>query len=483
MAHDLDALMTSAPLASIRAAVVDGVFTARDLTAWSLDRIECLSRSGPALNAVRSVADGALEAAAELDRMLATGVVPGLLFGIPVLVKDNIATTDGQRMAAGCAALADFVPGMEAHLVSRLRAAGAVVIGKTNLTELADYVSEVMPSEFSGAGGVVKNPHGSRYDRGGGSSVGSAAAVAAGLVPLAFGSETQNSIQTPACHSSLVGFKPSVGRVSRRGIVPLVPSQDSPGPLARTVADARLAIAAVAGADPADTATLAPELLHQPLTRGSAAPAQLRLGVPRIAMADRADMAPLAAVFDAVLSRLAEAGIDLVDPCDLPAAEQLRDARSCVFPTEFKAALNAFLSSNGAPCGIGALADLIAWNASHPEAIPFGQSLLLAAEQTNGLDDPRYVADRRRDLVLSRDAGIDAALRAGDVDALVFPMSVAAKCTGKAGAPVIAIPTGAGPDGTPFGITLTAAFGCDDQLLAIAERVEGIVGQRLVPGT
>ncbi len=179
------------------------------------------------------------------------------MHGIPVLLKDNILTGDGMPASAGAAALADFVPKHAATLVKRLRQAGAIVLGKTNMTEFADYVSDVMPSGFSGAGGVVRNPHGIEYGRGQGSSVGSAAAVAAGFAPVAIGSETQNSIQTPACYSSVVGFKPGVGAVSRAGVIPLVPSQDSPGPLTRSVADAALVFAALAGADMHDTSTLA----------------------------------------------------------------------------------------------------------------------------------------------------------------------------------------------------------------------------------
>src|SRR5262249_32943685 len=153
-------------------------------------------------------------------------------------------------------ALEGFRPNGEATLAARLRRAGAVILGKANMTEFADFVSDVMPSEFSAAGGVVRNPHGPAYGRGQGSSVGSASAAAPGLVPSGIGSETQNSIQSPACHSSVVGLKPSVGRVSRAGMVPLVPSQDSPGPITRTVADARLILAAIEAPDTRDSATL-----------------------------------------------------------------------------------------------------------------------------------------------------------------------------------------------------------------------------------
>ena len=215
--------------------------SAREVAGWYLARIEALNHAGPALNAVREIAPDALDVARRADANCAAGRRRGPLHGIPVLVKDNILTGDGMTATAGAAALKGFKPRRDATLVARLRAAGAVVLGKTNLTEFADYVSDVMPSGFSGAGGMVKNPHdASPYGRGLGSSVGSAAAVAARLAPIAIGSETQNSIQTPSCVSSVYGFKPSVGMVSRAGVVPLVPSQDSPGPIAASIEDVAL---------------------------------------------------------------------------------------------------------------------------------------------------------------------------------------------------------------------------------------------------
>ena len=454
--------------------------SAHEAVAWYLARIEAFNRAGPALNAVRTVNSHALADAKHADDELASGVDRGALHGIPVLLKDNILTADGMPASAGAAALAEFRPRREATLVRRLRAAGAIVLGKTNMTELADYVSDMMPSEFSGAGGIVRNPHGIAYGRGQGSSVGSAAAVAAGFAPIAIGSETQNSIQTPACYSSVVGYKPSVGSVSRAGVVPLVPSQDSLGPIARTVGDAALVIAALAGADVRDTHSLANpawSIHFEPL----ASVAGVRIGVPRRCIADRADMSSVLPLFEEVLSRLSRAGARIVDPCDLPSAEQLQDVRSCVFRTEFKAALDAFLAEHDSPCGIANLDSLVAWNEQHPEAIPYGQSLLLAASRTNGLDDPSYVADRCRDIALSRAAGINAALDMSGVDLLIAPMGSAARCTGKAGAPVIALPAGLDPSGTPFGVVLFGSLGSDRKLLRIAAAVEQAIGDRRLP--
>ena len=478
----MEDVLLSGSLATIRDAIATRQVSAAEVTQFYLRRIEAIDVAGPALNAVRTVASDVLEVARERDAELAAGRVRGPLHGIPVLIKDNILTGDGMPASAGAAALAAFVPSRDATIVRRLREAGAVILGKTNLTEFADYVSDVMPSGFSGAGGTVKNPHTKEgYGRGLGSSVGSAAAVAAALAPVAIGSETQNSIQTPASVSSVYGFKPSVGVASRAGIVPLVPSQDSPGPLARSVADAALLLSVIAGADPNDGATL--ELaLTSSLVLCPRDPKSIRIGVPRRTIADRPDLAGVMPAFEAVLSELAKAGMTLVDPCDLPAAEQLQEVRSCVFRTEFKAALDAFLRDHDHPCGIESMAGLIAWNEQHPDTIPFGQSLLQAAVATKGLSDPAYIADRRRDIVLSRDAGIDGALKFSGADALIAPMGAAAKTTGKAGAPVLAIPVGADGAGAPFGITLFASRGSDAALLDVGATVAGIVGRRVMPG-
>jgi amidase len=452
-----------------RASVVEAV-------AWYLARIErCRD-----LNAVRDISEHALEHAKRADHELAQGIDHGPLHGIPVLLKDNILAR-GLRASAGARALAHFKPNRDATLVARLRAAGAIVLGKTNMTEFADYVSEVMPSEFSGAGGVVKNPHGIRYDRGQGSSVGSAAAVAASLAPFAIGSETQNSIQTPASYSSVVGYKPSTGLVSRAGVVPLVSSQDSPGPLTRCVADAALVTAILAGADPRDGLSLLYTQSALPDPGRVVDLAGVRIGVPRRHVAARPDFADLMPLFQAALAKLAAAGTTIIDPCDLPTAEQLQEVRSCVFRTEFKAALNAFLEDCNAPCGMGSLADIIAWNEQHEDAIPFGQSLLLTAQGTNGLSDPTYRADRARDIALSLEAGLAATLTMHDADVLIAPMGAAAKCTGKAGAPVLAIPAGKQADGTPFGITIFCKPGGDVRLLAIGAAIERALGGRHLP--
>ncbi len=477
----MEELLLNGSLGAIHRAIVAKKISVSEITKLYVARIEALDRSGPGLNAIRVIAPDALDVARQLDTEIASGQIRGPLHGIPVVLKDNILTGDGMTATAGAAALIGFKPASDATLVRRLRAAGALILGKTNLTEFADYVSDVMPSGFSGAGGMVKNPHSlSGYGCGLGSSVGSAAAVAAALAPIAIGSETQNSIQTPACVSSVFGFKPSVGMVSRAGVVPLVPSQDSPGPLARSVEDAALLLSVIAGADCRDSLSMA-VALDRPSELRQRNPTTVRLGVPRRCVADRSDLETVMPQFDAALREMSKNGVTIVDPCDLPAAEQLQDVRSSVFRTEFKAALNAFLEQNNNPCGINSIDALIRWNEQHPDKIPYGQGLLIAAAETAGLDDARYRADRKRDIALSRHAGIDAALAFSGVDALIAPMSAAAKCTGKAGGPVVAIPVGPDAKGAPFGVTLFASAGSDAALLEIGAAVAAIIGRRLSP--
>jgi amidase len=471
-------LFLEGSLSQIRAAILDGRTSAGEVAAFFVSRINMLDRAGPRLNSVRTIAPDVAAEATRLDEAARQGATPGPLHGVPILIKDNICVAK-MAMSAGSAALERFRPGTDANLVRRLRAAGAVILGKTNLTEFADYVSDIMPSSFSGVSGHVRNPvTGEPYGRGQGSSVGSAAAVAAGLAPVAIGSETQNSIQTPACMSSLVGLKPSVGAVSRNGVFPLVPSQDSPGVLARSVQDAVLVLSVIRGADLADSATLeaAPFLNAGVVGRDT-----FSLGVPRLTIFERPELAPALSRFLDCLAALKAAGVRIVDPCDPPTARELLEVRSSVFPTEFKAAFEAFMNDHGHPCGIASLHDLIAWNDAHPDAIPFGQSLLINAQSAQVLDSAKYLADRRADITLSRTQGIDAALTGNGVDALITPMSSAAKWTGKAGAPVIALPTGSDAHGRPFGVTLFAHRFEDAKLISIAARVENIIAHRLRP--
>ena len=413
LAKDIEALLESGTIAQIGQAYRSGRVSIERAVRWYLKRIAKFNHPAPGLNAVKAVSTSAISAAQQLDQDLSAGRDLGPLHGIPVLIKANVMMGPNYTVHAGVAALREFRPAITATLVARLGEAGAIILGQTNMTEFADYVADVMPAGFSGAEGMVLNPHGGAYGRGQGSSVGSASAVAAGFAPLAIGGETQNSIQTPASYSSVVGYKPSLGALTRAGIMPLVPSQDAPGFIGRSVADIAAAAAATAGADMRDAASM--QFPVEP--RSFAAERlvsikQLRIGVPRRAMADREQFADIMPQFEAALAALARQGATVVDPCDLPSAEALQDVRSTVFATEFKESFNSFLDEHRPVAGLESLADLIALNEQNPETIPYGQSLLIAAEATQGIRHPAYIADKRRDLQLSRTAGIDAALSA-----------------------------------------------------------------------
>lgn len=472
------------PIATLQARMAEGALTARALTQHYLDRIARIDRDGPRLNAVRELNPQALAEADAADAARAAGQTCGRLHGIPVLLKDNIATA-GMACAAGSLALATLRPHTDAHLVSRLRAAGAVILGKANLTEFADYLADVMPAEFSAAGGVVRHPYGQRYGRGGGSSIGPACAVAAGLCAAAVGSETQNSLQTPARDSAVVAIKPTVGLVSRAGIVPLAISQDTAGPMARSVADAAAVLDVLAGADLADTLTLpasARRAADYALAPDPHALQGARIGVPRRRYFDRDGAQRHEAVTKRALATLREAGAIVVDPADIPSADTVAELRSSVFPTEFRAGLNAFLASMGSAAPVQSLAEVIAYNTAHADAcLVYGQVLAERAEASAGLDAPAYRSDRLRDITLSRELGIDAALRAHGLDALVTPAGAAAKMTGKAGYPVVTVPAGFTNDGEPAGISFIGAAWSERRLIALATAYERAGPPRTAP--
>ncbi len=477
----MDDILESGSISAIGRALDERRLSARELAGWYLKRIESMNHSGVALNAVREVASDALEAAGRADDELAAGKRRSPLHGIPVLVKDNILAS-GMISAAGAAALKGFKPRRDATLVARLRAAGAIVIGKTNLTEFADYVSDVMPSGFSGAGGVVKNPHGAApYGRGLGSSVGSAAAVAAGFAPIAIGSETQNSIQTPSCVSSVYGFKPSVGMVSRAGVVPLVPSQDSPGPIARSIEDIALMLAIIAGPDSADTATLempyGVPALSQPRD-----PATIRIGVPRRAMADAVR---LRGRHDAIRGRFVRAVEGRCAPSSILAiCRAPSNCRTCArrfsAPSSRRRSTRFFVSTI-------ILAGSTRWLRSSAGTrripMPFrtDNRCCLPPRRRQGWTIPSIAQTAPATSCSAGRPGSMPRLRHRACDALIAPMSAAAKCTGKAGAPVLAIPAGLDGVGSPFGITLYAPRGHDRRLLDVGAAIAAIVGDRRLP--
>ena len=403
-----------ATVANLGEALARGTITAAELASFYVARIHSLN---PALNAVISVNPGAVTEAAGSDARRAAGQAAGPLEGIPVLIKDNVSAA-GLPATAGSPALLG-AEAADAFLVTRLRAAGAVILGKANLSEWANFRSQPSSSGLSTLGGQAVNPHGSGRSPSGSSS-GSAIAVAAGLAPVAVGTETDGSIVSPAAACGVVGIKPTVGLVSRSGIVPISAAQDTAGPMASTVADAAMLLTAMAGGDPADPATEA-ATAHATDYASFLDPAGLdgaRLGVWR-GGSSQAGAATIA-VLEAALAALRGHGAVVVDPVELAGADQLGEPEFTAMTHEFKHDMNAYLSGLGGDHPAD-LAGLIAFNTGNAARVldHFGQELFEAAEATSGdLGEEGYLEARSAATRIARQ-GLDAALAAHQLDAVI----------------------------------------------------------------
>ena len=463
----------TASIADLQQALASGETTSVQLVRAYRDRILTYDVGPPSLNSVRTLDDGAIATARRLDRERRRRGVRGPLHGVPVLLKDNIDVA-GQPTPAGSLALASSFPPGDAFLVARLRAAGAVVLGKTNLTEFANFMTIGMPSGYSSLGGQVLNAY-DLSQTASGSSTGAGVAVTMRFAAAGVGTETSGSILSPARASSVVGIKPTVGLVSRTGVLPIAASQDTAGPFGRSVADAATLLGGMTGVDEEDPATAGSagrfptdprELLRADGLEGA------RLGVARqyltgLGAEDRA-------VFNRAVDVLRDRGAT-VEEVDIPSYDELRTTSSSVLTYEFKHDLNAYLARLGPDAPRKTLADIIAFNREHPaETLKFGQVLLEEAEATSGtLTEPEYLADRARDLRLSREQGIDAALAASDLDALVFPNSTGAGIGARAGYPSVIVPAGYTPTGRrPVGITFLGDAYAEPRLVTFAYAYE-----------
>jgi amidase len=413
-------------VAELQARMQAGQETSRSIVDKYLARIQAIDRSGPELRSVLEINPDARAIADALDAERRAGRVRGPLHGIPVLIKDNIATHDRMLTTAGSLALAGAPAPRDAFVVERLRAEGAVLLGKTNLSEWANFRSTHSSSGWSGRGGQTRNPY--ALDRNpSGSSSGSGAAVAANLAALAVGTETDGSIVSPSSVQSLVGIKPTLGLVSRSGIIPIAHSQDTAGTMARTVTDAALLLAAMSGSDPADQATRAADARRPHDYSTSLVPGGLRgarIGVVRNRLFGYS--APADALAEAAIADVRRAGAVIIDPAPIPTLGTFDDSELDVLFYEFKADLNTYLQSRGGPAA-GAtprsLADLIAFNDAHKEAELryFGQEIMRTAQTKGPLTDAKYRAELARNHRLSQAQGIDLTMTKYRLDALMAP--------------------------------------------------------------
>ena len=396
-----------------------GELSSRKLTEYYLDRIEAIDRNGPALNSIIEVNPQAIEIATALDEERRASGPRGPMHGIPVVLKANIDTADKMETTAGSLAMKGHRPQTDAYVVERLRAAGAVILAKANLSEWANFRSTNSSSGWSSIGGQTNNPYGlSRNPCG--SSSGSAVAVAASLTSVAVGTETNGSVVCPSSVNGIVGIKPTLGLVSRSGIIPIAHSQDTAGPMGRTVKDAALLLNAMVGADPADPLVdiypeQAPDFaagLTVDALKGA------RIGVYRGHRGAGND-ARVDTVVNDTIAMLESLGAEVVDPVEID-SEGMGSASREVLYYEFKADLNSYLENSGAP--VKDIAEIIAFNDAHAETVMpfFGQERMLEAESKGSLTDPEYLEALATSKRISQTA-IDTALEEYDLDALIAP--------------------------------------------------------------
>lgn len=418
---DSDAVITRMSAQALSAALARGELSARAVTQAFLQRIDALNHQGPALRAVLEINPAVLDEAHALDRQFSESGPIGPLHGVPVLIKGNIDIA-GLISSAGSLALADGVAPAEtdAFLVSRLREAGAVILGTANLSEWANFRDQKSSSGWSSLGGQTRNPH--VLDRNPcGSSSGSAVAVAAGMAPLAVGTETNGSVVCPASANGVVGIKPTLGLVSRRGIIPISSTQDTAGPMGRTVTDAAMLLEAMVKFDPKDPAALrADGAAFRPdpeMTRLDG----MRIGVLRT-YSGAGERPRLDEIYQQAINQAAGLGAILVDPIEYQPPPESRAAAYRILLREFKATLNDYLAARALPADRNSLADLIAYNESHAEQVMpiFAQSIFVEAEALSGLEDPEYAEDIANVQIRLR-AELSALFDSRQLDALLLP--------------------------------------------------------------
>ncbi|HEY0622266.1 MAG TPA: amidase [Sphingomonas sp.] len=475
----------------LQAMLARGELSSERLTEAYLERIRRLDRAGPKLRSVIALNPQAIEQARRADRDRRLRIARGPLFGIPVLVKDNIDTAENAT-TAGSLALRDNFTKRDAPLVARLRAAGAIILGKTNLSEWANIRDTNSMSGWSAVGGLVRNPY--ALDRSAcGSSSGTGAAIAASLAAAGVGTETDGSITCPSSMNGLVGLKPTLGAISRTQVVPISASQDTAGPMARSVRDAAALFAGMIGSDPADTATAEADTRRAALTPdwAKASLKGVRLGVVRPQMRAR-----LAAQFDAQLAVLRAAGAELVE-VKLTAPEGLSKAEFRLFQLELKSGLAAYLATTPATVKVRTIGDVIAFNKASPaELAYFGQDIFETTDKTAGTGDPAY-AQLRDDNRRRAAEAIDTVLASARVAAIVSPSTgpawlsdpvhgdqssgpSASQLPAVSGYPHLTVPMGL-VGGLPVGLSFIGPKWSDGRLLELGYAYERASRARVKP--
>jgi amidase len=487
MKHIVDWIL-EADIASMEAVMETGSITSEELVREYLERID---QYDWAINSILEINPDAIQIAKDLDRERKETGSRGRLHGIPILLKDNIDTQDKMHTSAGSIALADSYAVQDSFVAAKLRAAGAVLLGKTNMSEWSNFMSSSMPAGYSSRGGQVLNPYGPGEMFVSGSSSGSAAAVAANLSAASIGTETAGSIVGPASQHGVVGIKPTVGLVSRSGIIPISSSQDTPGPIARTVKDAVIVLGALTGTDGHDPAGCESESnFFQDYTPFLDARflRHARIGIPRHYY-EHLDEERLA-IMEAAIATLTNEGATIVDPVIVHVEQQNWNNDAITY--EFKKGLNAYLSQVAESLPVHSLEDLIAYNLNHTEeALKFGQDTLIRSQETT-LTEETYLQKIQAYKELPLQQGIDYALDKDDLDALLLPGDVdGLYIAARLGYPLISVPAGYAIDGVidargnstkgPFGVVFSGRAFSEPTLIKIAYGFEQATHHRVPP--
>ena len=473
-------------LREMRSLMDAGQLTSVQIVEFYLERITRYEDTGPTLNTIRALNMDIWNQADALDRELQAGRIRGPLHGIPILIKDNIDAV-GFPTTAGSLALEHHWPTEDSPLVAGLRNAGAIIMGKSNMTEWANYISNAMVNGFSSLGGYVLNPYGPGVFDVSGSSSGSAAAVAAGLAPAAIGTETSGSIVSPANQNSVVGLKPTVGLISRRGIIPISPSQDTAGPMTRNVADLAVLMNAMVGVDPRDAATFGTAHHHRDYTAflnpNALQGARIGIAVQEVErLAQNMELnGERIAMFERALEELTSLGAVLVD-VEMPGFWMRFEYTSHVLRYEFKPALNAYLQNTAPHVPVSSLACVIAFNAQDPAVrMRYNQVLMENSQRTSGsLTEAEFIISRIRDRRYNRDLGIDYALREFNVTAVLYPGN-GGWIVARAGYPTLNQPIGYLANGLPYGMTWAGGAFTEGTLIGYAYAYERAFPARVWP--